>query len=102
MPSRDRCEIAESVEDYSGCDVDGCLDPSQCTEVDWAYGNGGLCTRTCESELDCPSVGGHHGRCIQIEGIPSFICVKSCELGVDCSSGQVCQPLAIGGSVCLP
>jgi hypothetical protein len=97
------CEIEEREEDYTACRRDDdCLAPSQCTDVDWAYGEGTLCTRACESELDCPSVEGFHGRCIQIAGVPSFICVKGCESDSDCGWGQVCQPLTIGGRVCLP
>jgi hypothetical protein len=81
-------------------DSSDCAD-AECRELVWEYGRGGICTRDCESELDCVSSGSNPGRCLRIAG-GAFQCYSQCGSDLDCPEGWVCQPVSTGGRVCLP
>jgi hypothetical protein len=81
-------------------DSSDCAD-AQCRELTWEFGSGGICTRDCESELDCVSSGSDPGRCLRIAG-GAFQCYSQCRSDGDCPPTWVCQPVSTGGRVCLP
>ena len=92
------CSVPEA---QGACeDSSDCAD-AECRSLVWEYGSGGICTRDCESELDCVSSGSNPGRCLRIGG-GAFQCYSDCTSNWDCPADWVCQPVSTGGGVCLP
>ncbi len=75
---------------------DGCEGRSDCTPIPWRDGSGSMCTHACTTMSECPS----DGRCLDVTG--EFFCFDACNDDVDCGPGFLCQPLSLGGAVCLP
>ncbi len=94
-----------------------CESASDCVEADFGMGcyrlrvtrtdgseaSGGVCSRTCEQDMDCPN----GGLCIALSADPARtrFCVASCERDRTCQPPHRCTPLAEEGAglhACLP
>lgn len=99
------CSPPPCLQDYGACEVDShCGGGATCEELVWPYGQGNMCTRACENELDCPRTGGRAARCLDV-GTGTFSCYQPCTAGTTCPEGWVCQPIRVDGiesAVCLP
>ncbi|MEM9192921.1 MAG: hypothetical protein AAGF12_27345 [Myxococcota bacterium] len=103
QPPSDQPPPEPCLDDYGSCDPQrGCPEGSECTHVEWEYGAGTICTRTCEDDFDCPTQGGTPSRCLALGTSPEFRCYRDCVVDEECSLGHVCQPLLVGRAVCLP
>ncbi len=100
-PSERACTVA-----YGDCmDTAECERGATCDALAWAEGEGSICQRPCQSELDCPREGGRTGRCIDVNGTGEFRCHLECAFGETCPTGWVCQPIVSSGvpsAICLP
>lgn len=92
------CSVPEA---QGACEESSDCADAECRELTWEFGSGGICTRDCESELDCVSSGSDPGRCLRIAG-GAFQCYSQCRSNWDCPTDWVCQPVSTGGRVCLP
>jgi hypothetical protein len=87
---------------YEPCAGGECEGTATCHELSWDFGMGSVCTRECESELDCPIPLDRDVRCLDVGRTGDFLCHVSCLSDGQCPATWVCQPLGTGGSVCLP
>ncbi len=87
---------------------------TECTDIDLACFTvdipsaktlGGVCSRNCDKDEDCPGNFGFAGACYAIEG-NKRICYQRCTTDTDCYTQSVCVrlTLASGGVdyVCAP
>lgn len=99
------CASEPCLLDYGTCASDPDCASGTCEQLDWEYGEGSMCARECESELDCPALNGHFGRCIDVNRSGRFRCYPDCGGDLICPSGWACQPIRSGGElgrICLP
>lgn len=95
---------------YAGCQEgtdcgdgsDGCYRVTL-TRTDGTEDEGALCTRSCESDSDCPI----DGVCLALAGDPggAQVCWATCDVALDCYAGFRCT--GVDGaegvtSICLP
>ncbi len=73
------------------------------TRTDGSEAAGGVCSRACEQDADCPE----DGLCIALSSDPTGLrfCVAACTQASDCLAPHRCTPLADEGEglhACLP
>lgn len=101
------CIIESSRSDlYASCrETDDCEPVADaCYTVAWDDGHGGMCSRDCVDDQDCPGWAA----CYALEGdrTERSICYARCEANIDCRSGFRCTNAIIGDtivdSICMP
>jgi hypothetical protein len=90
-------------QEYGNCESAAeCGEGASCEHLGWDHGEGDICARSCDTELDCEREGGRGPRCLDVGRTGAFRCYAGCLTNLHCPSGWACQPISTGGGVCLP
>lgn len=94
------CQSRPCLPYYGSCESPSdCAGAAACERLDWEFGSGQICWRSCNDQLDCPREDGIEAGCLDVNRDGRFACYPTCGRG--CPAGWVCQPTS-RGSFCLP